>query len=333
LDILRLIQWLYGGVLPDDDEGRAYLRLIAHTIWSGCKEPVMVLRRIVPKVAPWADVDALLDETAECWARRPLPYSARRAGKIIKLTDEKRTRARAWRLKPVDKTDRQLAERQKRKRRARAKKRRQERKLAAAAAAPVAAVKPTSVLIDEIMAAEGCSRATAYRRIEAGGEVRVPLTESTPWIEAGFNCRRTWERHGKPCRKRETRLVAARGKNPTISKRSSPSCRNSETKRVPDIHLLSNKRAATSSVSRPATGRRQNLAAEKAYQARAVQTSSGMRAAQSQERLPDKSPPEFHKTDFLRLAPRILHRCDHDPVVHGASWQRCRTWATVEAAR
>lgn len=331
-DMLRLIQSLYGGALPDDDEGRSYLHLIAHTIWSGCKEPVMLLRRIVPKVAPWADVDALLDETAERWARRPVPYSARQAGKIIKLTDDERTRARAWRIKPVDKTDRQLVERQKRKRRARAKKRRLERKLAAA---PVADVKPTSVLVDEIMAAEGCSRSTAYRRIKAGGEVRVPLTESRPWIEAGFNCRRTWERHGKPCRKRETRPVAARGKNPTNSKRSSPSCRNSETKRVPDIHLLSssNKRAATSSVSRPAPRRRQNLAAEKVYQARAVQTSSGMRAAQSQERPPDKLPPEFHKTDFLSLAPRILHRCDHDPVVHGAIRQRSYAWATVEAAR
>lgn len=237
-DILRLIQGLHGGVLPDDDEGRSYLHLLAHTIWSGCKEPVMLLRRIVPKVALWADVNALLDDTAECWARRPVPYSARQAGKIIKLADDKRTATRAWRLKPVDLSDRQLAERQRRKRCARAKKRRRERKLAAASPT-VASIKPTPVLVIEIIAAEGCSRSTAYRRIKAGGEVRVPLTESRPWIEAGFNCRRTWERHGKPCRKRETRPVASHGKTPTKSGRSSPSCRNSETKRVPDIHLLS----------------------------------------------------------------------------------------------
>jgi hypothetical protein len=158
-DIRSLIRTEQNGVLPDDNEGRDYLHLLAHTVWSACKEPVVLLQRDVPKIAPWADCGALLDDIAAIWNANPVPYSARRAGKIIKLMDDERTRARAWRLKPVDKNNKQLADRQKRKRRIRERKRRAARK---AEAAPRR--KPPTPAA-EIMAATGVSRRTAYRRI------------------------------------------------------------------------------------------------------------------------------------------------------------------------
>jgi hypothetical protein len=218
----------HNGTLPDDNEGREYLHLLAHTAWSACKEPVALLQRDVPKIAPWADCGALLDDIAATWNARPVPYSARRAGKIIELTDDERTRARAWRLKPVDKTDKQLEDRQKRKRRIRERKRRAARK------AETAPTRKPPTPAAEIMAATGVSRATAYRRLKPGGK-RIPLTVSKPWLEAGFHCRRTWERHG-----RGVSNVATSGcENHETSTRCAGVSQIVRQKRVPDIIFLS----------------------------------------------------------------------------------------------
>jgi len=103
--VLSLIRTEHNGVRPDDNEGRDYVHVLAHTVWSGCTEPVALFQRKVPKITPWLDVDALNDDIALLWKSHPQPYSARRAGKIIELTDDERTHGRAWTLKPVDKTD------------------------------------------------------------------------------------------------------------------------------------------------------------------------------------------------------------------------------------
>ncbi len=238
--VLALIKTEHGGILPDDNEGRDYVHLLAHTIWSGCREPVLKLQKIVPRIAPWADVDAVIDDIAVIWKAHPRPYSGRRAGKLIELTDDERTRARAWSLKPVDKTDKQLAERRRRK-----KCNYQRRYRAREKAGAETAKERKAALAAKIMATEGCSRATAYRRLAAGGEVRIPFTESRPWEKAGFNCRRTWERH-RACRKRETNPVANRetrrvtphNENGAKSNTLRLSCRKPETKRVADNLLL-----------------------------------------------------------------------------------------------
>lgn len=243
--IKQVIKAEYGGVLQNDDRGRAFVHLLAHTIMSGCADPGEIMGKTVPVIAPWIDVEALIVEIEEFWSSHPKPYSKRRAGRIIGLTDGQRTRAQAWHLLPIDKTDKQLEERQKRKHR-NSQRRYRERRKAEAAAGKTEPPKPETSwrvrLADHIMTAYGVSRATAYRRIRSGKwKQRVPLTETKPWIAAGYNCRRTWERHGK-CRRSETsRAVkqAVLGKSTARSKASASTCRSVERKPVIGLYLLS----------------------------------------------------------------------------------------------
>lgn len=242
--IKQVIKAEHGGVLQNDDKSRAFVHLLAHTIMAGCADPGGIIRKTVPVIAPWIDVEALIVEIEEFWNSHPKPYSKRKAGRIIGLTDAQRTRAQAWQLLPIDKTDKQLEARRQRRHRISQRKYRMQRK-AEADAAKTEPPKKTSWrvrLADHIMTAYGVSRATAYRRIRSGKwKQRVPLTETKPWIAAGYRCRRTWERHGK-CRRSEiSRAVkpAVLGKPTARSKASASTCRSVETKPVIGLYLLS----------------------------------------------------------------------------------------------
>lgn len=230
INIRKIIRVDHGGRLPDGEAGQDLLRVLVDAAWFGCSEPVLWLEREASRIgASWDDVSAMIDEVEAGAKVCDRPFTKREAGQEIGLTYQQQVRTKAWQIAPTDKTDRQLA-RLKLKRGAAAAKAYRAR--CRADRAELAQTKPRAAMVKELMAAHGISRRTAYRWIAAGGAVRVPLTESKPWIAAGFNCRKTWERHRK--------RVADGGTSPVIC----PTGRTSENRLqhvdANDVSLIEN---------------------------------------------------------------------------------------------
>lgn len=190
VSLMNVVAVEHGGQLPDNDDGRDILRVMADAFWFGCREPVVELQRLIPRIAPWCDVDGLIDEVDERAQACPRPYTKHEAGLEAGITYAMQVRAKAWGITPCDKTDRQLAG-LRRKRKAKASRDYRARQKAQREAV----VKSTNaaLVVRELMAKHGISRRTAYRWIAKGGECREPLTVSQPWKAMGIS-RRTWER-------------------------------------------------------------------------------------------------------------------------------------------
>jgi len=173
-DLRRLAHYRsHGPILSDDDAGREYLFELLLPISAGpyeaIRRPGMVnlwgpterMFQEIERWAPWmthTEADALIDEINQM----PLwqrKIKAGPLGKRLNVTYSEREELRLWTIAQCEFGPKAMAELRKHKRRKRMRLLRQRR-----GARPQAA----------------------------------SISKARPWIAAGFNTRRTWERHGKP---------------------------------------------------------------------------------------------------------------------------------------
>lgn len=169
----RLLRDRCGSVLPDDDAGREYLKELLLQISLGPYEairrpgatqlwgPTDRMRREIELWAPWMSEDEALELRLEVNAMPEWERKpmARTLGERLQLTYADRSRLRIRTIGPCDMTEAIMAVIRKQKRRQREK----------------------------------------ARRLSRGAKSQAAsITRTRPWIAAGFNTRRTWERHGKP---------------------------------------------------------------------------------------------------------------------------------------
>jgi hypothetical protein len=167
-DLNRLARHRYGDTLPDSDEGRRFALVMAHHLG----EPDSI-RAYLDRAAPWYDEDD--------------------ADKLIKAVIKKRYRWSADQLASTKWLAVSYAERQmlglrtigaydmsKRERTAMRRERYRERHRQ-----------------NDRAYREQQRRANA-KPTRAAWLQANSASRTKPWLAAGFNCRRTWERHGKP---------------------------------------------------------------------------------------------------------------------------------------
>jgi hypothetical protein len=141
------------------------------------------LPRTIQAWAPWMQPDEAKELIDEVNRTPHLP-GAKKLGEELRVTNEIRERLKVWRITACDMTTRQRREWRRRKEKERDRQRRE------------------------------------LRGIKAHSH---SISHTKPWKLAGFKCRRTWERHGKPtanvakkpeelCRKKTRRAVSQ--KNP-----------------------------------------------------------------------------------------------------------------------
>jgi len=172
-DLRRLVaDRCRGLILPDADDGRDYLRELLLPISLGPNEavkrsrveiwgPTDRMRREIELWAPWMAEDEaqeLLDEINLMPMHQRKPM-ARTLGERLQVTYAERARLQLRTIGPCDMTEAAVALIRKQK------KRQRER----------------------------------LRRLAQGAKPQADsISRAKPWIAAGFNTRRTWERKGKP---------------------------------------------------------------------------------------------------------------------------------------
>jgi len=162
----------HGSVLPDDDAGREYLKELLLPIWIGpCRAvgrpiitvwgPVERMRHEIERWAPWMQEDEaheLIDEVEQMPMWQRKPRG-NTLGERLQLTYSERSRLMIQTIRAHDMTEKAMAVIRKQKKRQR----------------------------------------DRLRRLEQGARPQaVSISRTKPWIAAGFNTRRTWERNGKP---------------------------------------------------------------------------------------------------------------------------------------
>jgi hypothetical protein len=179
-DLHRLLRdRCHSPVLPDDDAGRQYLKELLLPISLGPNEarnrcgvvgiwgPVDRMRHEIELSAPWMSDDDARDLRLEImamprWQRKP---TAKTLGseERLRVTYAERERLRLWTIGPCDMTENAMALIRKRKKRQRDRQRRR---------------------------SQGAKPRAEY--------LAASISQTKPWIAAGFNTRRSWERNGKP---------------------------------------------------------------------------------------------------------------------------------------
>jgi hypothetical protein len=163
-DLKRLFRHRWGPELPDDDAGREDLRELLLAISLG-QHAEIKMPKAIEVWAPWMppnEATLLIDNVnrTPIWHRKP---NAKRLGFRQRVTNQTREYLKLRTISPCDMTDEQMREQR------RAKDRERKRRL----------------------------------RAKCGSRPRVEyesnsISRTKPWEAAGFKCRRTWERHGKP---------------------------------------------------------------------------------------------------------------------------------------
>jgi hypothetical protein len=173
-DLRKLAQDRCGSVLPDDDAGREYLKEILLPISLWPYEARRARGRIeiwgpsdkmfyeVKRWAPWMDDDEaqeLIDDINLTPEWQRKP-TARTLGQRLNLTYAERARLLLRTIAPCDMTETAMALMRKQKKR---------------------------------------QRMRAVRQKQPRAEyLAASISQTRPWIAAGYNTRRTWERNGKP---------------------------------------------------------------------------------------------------------------------------------------
>jgi hypothetical protein len=160
-ELKRAIWNLFGGVIQDDANGRAIVTMLAHH-FAGRVVVVPDWGRLLLRYAKWLTDDDFADLVLAV-EESPRQYSAQAVGDLLGLTSAQR---KAWGFTTIRPAGFSQAEWE-------AHQRANDRQRKAAKAR--AEGKPTR--------AEYLAKAT---------------TQTRTWEIMGFNCRRTWERHGKP---------------------------------------------------------------------------------------------------------------------------------------
>jgi hypothetical protein len=197
-NLRTLFRARYGPVLPDDDQGREDIRELLLPISIGPNAGIK-MPKAIELWAPWMDqreAEWLMDDINQTpiWDRRP---SNKVLGDRQNVTNVERERLRIWTIAACDMTAEQALEWRKAKNRARMRKRRQ--------------LKGIKSRADYLA---GC------------------LSQTKPWIAAGFKNRRTWERRGKPIVATQVRDNASSSQH-RLATLSKPNC----PKELSSIHV------------------------------------------------------------------------------------------------
>jgi hypothetical protein len=156
------------GVLPDNEEGKKAIEYLAMTMRTARYSVGTRLERL-KEHAPWlndSQIERLLSwgcgiVTNATGKRRPLPdiISGSYLGQALEVDNDEREMLKAWWIKPCDMSDEEF----------------------------------------EAYKCEKKRQGDRGRRRKKGAKPREDSDSRTkPWIAAGFKCRRTWQRHGKP---------------------------------------------------------------------------------------------------------------------------------------
>jgi hypothetical protein len=109
-ELNRLFTDRYRGMLlPDDDSGRADVRLMVHHISRRHASPATHIGAWLADRAPWfagEERDNLVDVAIE----RPLRWKADTLGQLLRLTTEERSRLRIRTIGPIDSTSTERAD-------------------------------------------------------------------------------------------------------------------------------------------------------------------------------------------------------------------------------
>jgi hypothetical protein len=152
--------------LPNDDAGRDDAKLMLDHMAACPGAMPGHLEMFLRQWCPWLEADEKAEMTADAMAT-PLHYCADTAAERVGLTDAERSKLNIRTIGAIDLT--------KAERKARRKK----------------------------QAAKRAKASRDHKRVANGGPTRAEyeansISRTKPWIAAGYRCRRTWERHGKP---------------------------------------------------------------------------------------------------------------------------------------
>jgi hypothetical protein len=162
-NLCTLFRARYGPVLPNDDAGREDLRELLLPISVGPNAGIK-MPKAIELWAPWIDQDEaglLIDDINQMSLWDRRP-SNRVLGDRQRVNNSERERLRLWTIAACDMTPEQALEWRK---------------------------------------AKDSARKRKWRLLNGGKPRSTSISRTRPWLLAGFKCRRTWERHGKPsCR-------------------------------------------------------------------------------------------------------------------------------------
>jgi hypothetical protein len=163
-DLRKLFRDRYGSILPDDDAGREDLIELLLPISLGY-EPDLKMRNAIEVWCPWMsqkETGEVIDRIKQMplWQRKP---KAELLGERLGLIYPDRTRLRIKTIAPIDVSREGMLWLRKQRDKERKRRQRQLR---------------------------GARSRAEYRDNS--------ITKTQPWIAAGFQTRRTWERYGKP---------------------------------------------------------------------------------------------------------------------------------------
>jgi hypothetical protein len=160
-DIERVMCGLYGDILPDDDAGRRFVFALANHMDEAKRIRVMIANH-----APWYPEDDA-DELIRRIERHRTKWRADSLAKFLGITYAERTRdgLRTIGACDVPKEERTRLRRERYRERER--------------------------MLDR-------TRKSKRRRANGAKPHAESASRIEPWLAAGYKCRRTWERHGKP---------------------------------------------------------------------------------------------------------------------------------------
>jgi hypothetical protein len=156
-ELNRLFDHRYGGALPDDDAGRADVRLMVHTL-ARRADPIERIEAWLALRAPWF-VGEERDTLTIAALEHPLRWRADTLGKLLGLTTAERSALRIRTIGPIDST---AAERAKTRRNADIERKRAARR--AAGSMPRAPRRSDSIDAQAPWRAAGIHRSTWFRR-------------------------------------------------------------------------------------------------------------------------------------------------------------------------
>ena len=162
--LLRLFRHRWGHVLPDDDAGRDDLWLLVTNASLAVAEPQKKMHHVIEMWAPWMSSEEREAYVAHVWGldRYERIQTGEELGKQLGLANADREALKLWPFKPIDKTDKEVAELKRERERARRERKRRQRGIREAYLADLAK-KPKP------WTKEGVSRTTYYRKRKRDG--------------------------------------------------------------------------------------------------------------------------------------------------------------------
>ena len=151
-ELCKLLRSRHGATLPDDDQGRAELAVLAHHLAMLPGDQLKRLAGAIDTWAPWLDEDDR-DELVDRVTHRPIKFKAAAVGDALRLTCAERNALRITTIAAVDAPDIKTAARDKK---------RQQRRLAGRK--PRAAYLAASLSRTKPWEADGISRSAWERR-------------------------------------------------------------------------------------------------------------------------------------------------------------------------